>query len=163
MFEVLGESLADIEVNLPDLQPVDTWSEVVGKVVEHVAAGAGVAISSMGIHAAFDVVLHVLTDSHACKSGVVVDACMSVGDVDDAACLDGVGSREDVAVDDFGIGCGLGDEIEVQELVTADAVVVDVEIDGDAAVGELLEANFDEFFGVDLPVVVHSLFCQRYG
>ena len=88
---------------------------------------------------------HILADSHACKGSVVVDACMSVGNVDDAACLDGIGSGEDVSVDDFGIGSGLWDEIEVQELVTADAIVVDVEIDGEAAVGELLESNFDEF------------------
>ena len=57
-----------------------------------------------------------------------------------------------MTIDDFGIGSGLRHEIEMQELVTADAIVVDVEIDGEAAVGELLESNFDEFFGVDLLV-----------
>ena len=64
-------------------------------------------------------------------------------------------------IDDFGIGSGLRHEIEMQELVTADAIVVDVEIDGEAAVGELLESNFDEFFGVDLLVVCHSLFLSK--
>jgi hypothetical protein len=49
----------------------------------------------------------------------------------------------------------------MQELVTADAIVVDVEIDGEAAVGELLESNFDEFFGVDLLAVCHSLFLSK--
>ncbi len=129
--------------------------------IEHIATRAGIASSSMILHTAFDVVLHILADSHACKGSVVVDACMSVGNVDDAACLDGIGSGEDVSVDDFGIGSGLWDEIEVQELVTADAVVVDVKIDGEAAVGELLEANFDEFFGVDGLNVCHSLFLSK--
>ena len=129
--------------------------------IEHIATRAGIASSSMILHTAFDVVLHILADSHACKGSVVVDACMSVGNVDDAACLDGIGSGEDVSVDDFGIGSGLWDEIEVQELVTADAIVVDVEIDGEAAVGELLKSNFDEFFGVDLLVVCHSLFLSK--
>ena len=49
----------------------------------------------------------------------------------------------------------------MQELVTADAIVVDVEIDGEAAVGELLESNFDEFFGVDGLNVCHSLFLSK--
>ena len=129
--------------------------------IEHIATRAGIASSSMVLHTAFDVVLHILADSHACKGSVVVDACMSVGNVDDAACLDGIGSGEDVSVDDFGIGSGLWDEIEVQELVTADAIVVDVEIDGEAAVGELLESNFDEFFGVDGLNVCHSLFLSK--
>ena len=129
--------------------------------IEHIATRAGIASSSMVLHTAFDVVLHILADSHACKGSVVVDACMSVGNVDDAACLDGIGSGEDVSVDDFGIGSGLWDEIEVQELVTADAIVVDVEIDGEAAVGELLESNFDEFFGVDGFNVCHSLFLSK--
>ncbi len=129
--------------------------------IEHIATRAGIASSSMIFHTAFDVVLHILADSHACKGSVVVDACMSVGNVDDAACLDGIGGGEDVSVDDFGIGSGLWDEIEVQELVTADAVVVDVKIDGEAAVGELLEANFDEFFGVDGLNVCHSLFLSK--
>ena len=66
-----------------------------------------------------------------------------------------------MTIDDFGIGSGLRHEIEMQELVTADAIVVDVEIDGEAAVGELLESNFDEFFGVDGLNVCHSLFLSK--
>ena len=91
MFEVLGKSLAYIDIYFFYLQSVNTRSKIINEVIEHIATRAGIASSSMVLHTAFDVVLHILSDSHAGKSDVVVDACMSVGNVDDAACLDGVG------------------------------------------------------------------------
>ena len=82
-------------------------------------------------------------------------------DVDDALCLDGIGCIEDVTVDDFGIRGGLWNEVEMQELVGADAIRVDVKIDGEVVVGEFLESNLDGFLGVDLVDVCHSLFLPK--
>ena len=162
MLEVLGESFADVERDVLHLQRVDAMPEVTGEVVVHVAACTGVADASVRFLAAFDVVLHILAEPHVGKGHVVVDASLSLGDVDDALCLDGIGSIEDVTVDDFGIRGGLWNEVEMQELVGADAIRVDVKIDGEVVVGEFLESNLDGFLGVDLLHVCHSLFCQRY-
>ena len=72
--------------------------------VVHVATCTGIADSSMCLSAAFDVVLHILTESHAGECAVMTDACLSVDEVNHATCLDGVGGREDMTIDDFGIG-----------------------------------------------------------
>lgn len=161
MLEVLGESFADVERDVLHLQRVDAMPEVTGEVVVHVAACTGVADASVRFLAAFDVVLHILAEPHVGKGHVVVDASLSLGDVDDALCLDGIGCIEDVTVDDFGIRGGLWNEVEMQELVGADAIRVDVKIDGEVVVGEFLESNLDGFLGVDLVDVCHSLFLPK--
>ena len=161
MLEVFGESFADVERDVLHLQRVGTTPKVFDEVVVHVAACAGIAFPSVSVVAAVNVVLHVLTESHVGKRQILVDASLSLGDVDDALCLDGIGCIEDVAVDDFGIMVGLWNEVEMQELVGADAIRVDVKIDGETVVGELLETNLDGFLGVDLFDVCHSLFLPK--
>lgn len=136
-------------------------SEVVDEVVIHVATCAGVADSAVCFFAPFDVVLHILVESHVGKGCAVGDACFPLGNLDDALCLDGIGSIEDVTIDDFGIRSGLWNEVEMQELVGTGAIDVDVKIDGEAVVGELLESNFDRFLGFDLLHVCHSLFLPK--
>ena len=76
-----------------------------------------------------DVVFHVLAEPHAGKCGVEADACLTIDDVDDATCLDGVGSRENVPIDDFRILCDFRNEIEVEEFVGSRAVDVGVKVD----------------------------------
>ena len=161
MLEVFGESFADVERDIFHLQRVGAMSEVAGEVVVHIAACAGVAGSSVRFVTAFDVILHVLAEPHVGKGRVLVDASLSLGDVDDALCLDGIGSIEDVTVDDFGFRGSLWNEVEMQELVGADAIRVDVKIDGEVVVGEFLKANSDGFLGVDLFDVCHSHFLAK--
>lgn len=91
MFEVLGKSLAYIDIYFFYLQSVNTRSKIINEVIVHVAAVTGVAFSTVSLRTSLNVMLHILSDSHAGKSDVVVDAGASVGNFDDAACLDGVG------------------------------------------------------------------------
>lgn len=91
MFEVLGKSLAYIDIYFFYLQSVNTRSKIINEVIVHVAAVTGVAFSTVSLRTSLNVMLHILSDSHTRKSDVVVDAGASVGNFDDAACLDGVG------------------------------------------------------------------------
>ena len=158
MLEVLCKSLADFKINVLYLQSVDARSKEIDEVVVHVAAGAGITSPPVSLRTSVDVVFHILADSHACKGDVTIEARMSVGDFDDSSCFDGIGCGEHVFVDNLGIRCGLRHEVEVQELVHAYTIVVDVKIDGEAFIRELLKSYFDEFFSVRLFVCIHSLF-----
>ena len=136
-------------------------AEVADKVVVHVAACTGVACPSVCFLASFDVVLHILAESHVGKGGVVVNARFSLGDLDDASCFDGVCCTKNVFVDDFGIWSGFWYEVKIEELIGSDAIGVDVKIDGEVAIRKLLESKSNRFFSVNLFVVCHSLFCPK--
>lgn len=161
MLEILSESFADVECYFFHLQGVGTMTEVADKVVVHVAACTGVARPSVCFLASFDVVLHILAESHVGKGGVVVNARFSLGDLDDASCFDGVCCTKNVFVDDFGIWSGLWYEVKIEELIGSDAIGVDVKIDGEVAIRKLLESKSNRFFSVNLFVVCHSLFCPK--
>ncbi len=158
MLEVLGEPFAELSVDVSHLQGVGAISEVVYQMDIHVFACVYITVSSVGVVAMLDVVFHVLAEPHAGKCGVEADACLTIDDVDDATCLDGVGSRENVPIDDFRILCDFRNEIEVEEFVGTRAVDVGVKVDGEIVVGELFESNSDRLFCLRLCDGFHKRF-----
>lgn len=158
---MLGESFAEFDIYVFHPELSGSSAEMVDEVVSHVVAGVGVTVASVCLSAFFDVSLDVLYKAHSGECAIVKDASLSVDDVDDALCLDGVGCGKDVLVDDFGIGGYFGNEIEMEKFVAADTFDVGVEIDGEGVVGEFLETDSDGFLGLQMFDVCHSCFLVK--
>lgn len=93
----------------------------------------------------FGILVNPICEKYACFARWTYSS-FAVGEVDNALCFDGVGGLHGLLVLHLG-KCGvLWYDVEFQELIRADTIAVDVEIDALVAICEFLESQTDGFF-----------------
>lgn len=142
---IVYESEAKIAVDVPHGGfPVERAQDI-HRVADELAAAADAFLLLTIL-----VGLHPVEQQHLGTLGGVFQSCHAVGQFDDTLRLDGVHGGQRRLVLRLGCSTCLGDKIELEELVPAFAVPVNVEIDGLAAVAECLVTDAHGFLDLGL-------------